>query len=165
MLLRCCLIHTTINILRYILYLVYLCPCLGPGPFMSCICDSFFIFSFIFIVINNITSLKQTHFYVLEYSSYSWMIPWMKKVNNFTFNLRMLLSFCLIFRQFQTDVVYKSVAFKRKRVMEQHIWKSWQKYQIQRYLCFQGKHFWILDGRLSMSFRISCYCFYFRFKT
>ena len=38
-----------------VLYLVYLCPCLGRrlglGLFMSCLCDLFFIFSLIFIVI------------------------------------------------------------------------------------------------------------------
>ena len=33
MLLRCCLIHITIIILRHILYLVFLCLCLGLGPF------------------------------------------------------------------------------------------------------------------------------------
>ena len=35
MLLRCCLIHIIIIILRHILYLVNLCLCLGLGPFMS----------------------------------------------------------------------------------------------------------------------------------
>ena len=38
-----------------VLYLVYLCPCLGRrlglGLFMSCLCDLFFIFRLIFIVI------------------------------------------------------------------------------------------------------------------
>ena len=38
----------------YILYLVYLCPSLGLGPFMLYICDLFFIFKLIFIVINNL---------------------------------------------------------------------------------------------------------------
>ena len=42
------------------LYLVYLCPCLGLGLLMFYIYDLFFIFSLIFIVINHITSLKQT---------------------------------------------------------------------------------------------------------
>ena len=65
MLLRFCLIHMTIIILRHILYLVYLAPCLGLGLFMWCLCDLFFIFSLIFIAINLITSLKQMHF--LEY--------------------------------------------------------------------------------------------------
>ena len=61
MLLRCCLIHITIIILRHILHLVYFCLCLGLGLFMSHLCDLFFISSIIFIVINNITSFKQTY--------------------------------------------------------------------------------------------------------
>ena len=40
---RCCLIYITIMILRHILYLVYLCPCLGLNQFMSYLCDSFFL--------------------------------------------------------------------------------------------------------------------------
>ena len=69
-LLRCCLIHSSIIILRNILYLVYSCPCLGLGLFMSYLGDPFFFFSLIFIVINRITSLKQTHLFfihILEY--------------------------------------------------------------------------------------------------
>ena len=49
-----CLIHITIIMLRDILYLVYLCLCLGLGLFMSHLCDLCFIFSFIFIIINHI---------------------------------------------------------------------------------------------------------------
>ena len=45
MLLRCCLIHIPIIILRQILFDTYLCPCLGLGLFMSCLRDRFFIFS------------------------------------------------------------------------------------------------------------------------
>ena len=44
MLLRCCLIHITIIILRHILYLLYLCPCLDLDQFMSYICDLLFSF-------------------------------------------------------------------------------------------------------------------------
>ena len=60
MLLRCCLLHITIILLRHILYLVYLCPCLGQVLFMSYLCDPIFIFSLIFIIINHKISLK-TH--------------------------------------------------------------------------------------------------------
>ena len=66
--LMCCLLHETIIILRCISYLVYLCPFVGIG--LLYICDLFFIFSIIFIVINHTTSFKQTYlFYVifLEY--------------------------------------------------------------------------------------------------
>ena len=52
MLLRCCLIHISIIIQGYILYLVYLCPFLCLGLFMLYLCDLFFYFSLIFIVIN-----------------------------------------------------------------------------------------------------------------
>ena len=51
MLLRCCLIHITIILLRQFLYLLYLCPCLDLGSFMSYLCDLFFIFIFIIIMI------------------------------------------------------------------------------------------------------------------
>ena len=43
--------------LRHIFYLVYLCLSLGLGLFTSSLCDPFFIFSFIFIVINHITDI------------------------------------------------------------------------------------------------------------
>ena len=39
MLLRCCLIDITIIIVRHILYLLYLCPCLDLGQFISFLCD------------------------------------------------------------------------------------------------------------------------------
>ena len=67
MLLRCCLIHINIFILRYILYLVYLCPCLGLGLFMSYISVPFFIFSLAFIAINHITSLKQAYLFFVHF--------------------------------------------------------------------------------------------------
>ena len=56
-------IHMTTIILRHqILYLVYLCTCLGLDQFMSYLCDLFFVLSLIFIVINHITSsLKQAY--------------------------------------------------------------------------------------------------------
>ena len=47
----------TIIILRYILYLVYFCLCLGLGQFMSYLCGLFFILSL--IAINFIASLQQ----------------------------------------------------------------------------------------------------------
>ena len=63
MLLSFCLIHKTIVILRHILYLVNLCPRLGLGLIMSYLCDLFFIFSLIFIVI---TLLKQVHLFFVN---------------------------------------------------------------------------------------------------
>ena len=70
MLLKCCVIHITIIIVRHILYLVYLCPCLGLGLSMSYLCDIFFIFSLIFIVVNHKTSLKQTPLAFVQFLKY-----------------------------------------------------------------------------------------------
>ena len=64
MLLRCCLININIIILRLILHLEYLWPCPGLGLFMSYLYNLFFIFSLIFIVINHITSFKQTYLFL-----------------------------------------------------------------------------------------------------
>ena len=62
--------HLTITVLTNILYLVYLSKCLDLGLFVSYLCNLFFIFSLIFISINNISPLKQTYLlfvYFLEY--------------------------------------------------------------------------------------------------
>ena len=67
MLFRCCLIHITIIILRQNLYLIYLCLYLCLGLYMSHVCNLFFIFSLTFIVINHITSLKQTHLFFIHF--------------------------------------------------------------------------------------------------
>ena len=85
MLLRCCLIHVRIIIVIHFLYLLYLCPCLDLGLFMSYLCDLFFIFIFIFIKINRIVSWIQTYlfFCLFDVSYYFWMITCMKNVNNF----------------------------------------------------------------------------------
>ena len=85
-LLRFCLIHVTITMLRHILYLVYLCPCLGLSLFNFYPNDLFFILSLIFIVIYHITSLNRRNCFLYIFqniSYYFWMITWMKKANNF----------------------------------------------------------------------------------
>ena len=61
---------STIIILRHILYLVYLYPCLDLSLFMSYFCDVFFIFSLIFIAVNHMKSLKQTHFFFVHFLEY-----------------------------------------------------------------------------------------------
>ena len=63
MLLRSSLRHITIIILRPILHLVYLRPCLGLDLFMSYLCILFLFFNLIVIVINHITSYKQVHLF------------------------------------------------------------------------------------------------------
>ena len=70
MLLRCCLIHTTIIMLSHILYLVYLYLCIDLGLFMSYLCDLFYIFSLVFIVINHVTSFKQTYLFFVHFLEY-----------------------------------------------------------------------------------------------
>ena len=60
-LLRCCLIHIIIIILRHLLYWLCLCPSLDLALFMSYLCDLFFFFVFIFIMMNCIISWIQTH--------------------------------------------------------------------------------------------------------
>ena len=84
MLLRCCLIHISIIILRHFLYLLYLCPCLDLGLFMSYLCDLFFIFIFIFIMINRMNTDTLVLLLIFQNMSYYfWMITWMKNLNNF----------------------------------------------------------------------------------
>ena len=56
-LLKCCLIHLTIIILRHILYLAYLCLWLGLYLFMSYLYDLLYIFSLIFFVITHLTPI------------------------------------------------------------------------------------------------------------
>ena len=68
MLLRCCLIHNkTIIILRHVLHLVYLGPRLSLILFMSYLRDLFFYVHSHFIIINHITSLKQTHLFFVHF--------------------------------------------------------------------------------------------------
>ena len=83
MLLRCCLIHLTIVILRHILYLAYLCRCLGLDLFMPYLYDLLFIFSLIFIFINHITSFKKTYFFLYILKMSPRIIKCMKEANNF----------------------------------------------------------------------------------
>ena len=59
MLLRCCLIHITIIILKHILYLVYFCPCLVLGLFMSYLSNPF---SLLLIIQPHLTHLFLVYF-------------------------------------------------------------------------------------------------------
>ena len=70
MLLRCCLIHVSMIILRHVLYLLFSCPCLDLGLFMSYLCDLFFFFIFIFVIINRIISWIQTHLFFFLFIEY-----------------------------------------------------------------------------------------------
>ena len=85
---------------------------------MSYLCDLFFIFFLIFIMIT-LESHENRHtcFFAFQNMSYYFlMLTWMKNVNNLQtvkFSLRVLLSICLIFCQFQPWVAYKSAAYKK----------------------------------------------------
>ena len=63
MLLWCCLIHISIIITRQFVYVLDFCPCLKPSLFMPYLCDLFFIFIFILIMVNRIISWIQTHLF------------------------------------------------------------------------------------------------------
>ena len=114
MLPRCCLIDKSIITLRHVLYLLYLCPTLDLGLFMSHLFYLFFSFIFIFIRMNRIISLIQTHllfwlfFWVCPIIFCGWIMWIIFKCPKFS--LRVLLSIYLIFCQFQSGVAYvKSV--------------------------------------------------------
>ena len=85
MLFRCCLIHISIIILRHFLYLLYLCPCLNLGLFMSYLYDLFSLFIFIFIMINWIISRIQSKFVAWKQESlmliFFVMRKWYLKLN------------------------------------------------------------------------------------
>ena len=125
MLLRCCLIHISIIILRRFIYLLYLCPCLHLGLFMPYLRESIFIFVFIFIMINCIISWIQTClFFCLFFRICPIIVRWQRGwrmpiiFGCKKFSLRVLLSICLVFCRFQPGVAYESVAYKKKRVVK-----------------------------------------------
>ena len=70
MLLKCCLIHITIILLRHILYFVFLSMS-RLMPVYVVYCDLLFIFNIIFIAITHITLLKETHlFFFVHFLEY-----------------------------------------------------------------------------------------------
>ena len=115
MLLKCCLIHAGRILLRHLIYLVRVglfCLCLlRLGLFCLYLCNLFFIVAFIFIIINHIISLKQTHLFLFFYTFFRISPIYLLSCQKFS--LRGLLSFCLFFWQFQPDVAYKSVVYKK----------------------------------------------------
>ena len=117
MLLKCCLIHVNIVILSHFLLLLCLSPYLELGLFMSNLCNLCGIFIFIFINENVDKNYKSDTLVLLlifkNISYYSLLIKLMKNANNSQmskFSLRVLLSICLMFCQFQPGAVYKSIA-------------------------------------------------------
>ena len=98
------------------LYSVYLCSCLSLVLFMSNLFDPFYIFSLIFIIFHHIISLKQTRVFFAQFSERLIIVlndnmdeesKQFSKSTSTSTSLRVLLSFWLIFLQFQRGVAYK----------------------------------------------------------
>ena len=91
---------------------------------MSYLCELIFIFSFIFIVINHISSFQQTYLFFVPFLEYllSFLddnVDERKQANSShsEYCLGLAWFFAWIFLlEFQVRVAYKSVAYKRKRV-------------------------------------------------
>ena len=94
MLLKCCLSDRDIFLPRQAIFSKFISVCL---QFIYVICLAIIIF--IFIIINHIISLTQTKL-CFEHVCQK-------------FSLRVLLSFCLAFGQFQPGIACKTVACKR----------------------------------------------------
>ena len=84
--------------------------------------DPFFIFSLVFIIINHIISLKQTHLFFSHFLEYLMLVLHYKMdkeseqfLKRKKFSLRVLLSFCLIFYQFQLGVLIKVLFIKNRK--------------------------------------------------
>ena len=90
---------------QVIFCILCLCVRLDLMPYL---CDLFFIIIYIFITINHIIlSLKQTQLF---------FCPFLSKAQH----RGVLLTFCFIFCQFQSDVIYKRIANKKKRASIMH---------------------------------------------
>ena len=84
MLIRCCLIDKNIIILIDFLYLLYLCSRPDLGLFMRCLCDLFFIFIFISIMISRMNTDSLVLLLIFENMPYYFcMRRWMKNVIDF----------------------------------------------------------------------------------
>ena len=108
-------IFITIMILRQILYLAYLCPCLALVLFMWYLCDLFFIFCLIFIIINCIISLKLTYLLFAQYHILVLEITQIKKMNNFQIAKGQLQSvtFAWFFANFSLSLLIKVLLLKK----------------------------------------------------
>ena len=108
--------------MRHTLYLVYLCPCLSLY-LMLYLCNRFFIFSPIFIVINHITLFKQTYLYFAHLLEYFLLLLGdnVDEESQQFLNSKNSASVCCIAfsyfsANFSLSVAYESVAYKEKRV-------------------------------------------------
>ena len=117
MLLRCCWVPISIVKIRQFAYLLYLCLCLDLDIFMSYLCDLFFFFFSIFIMINRIISWIQTHWFLCLYFRvppiiFGWLHEWRIWMAQ-KFSLMVLLSFCLFFANFSLELLIKVLLIKK----------------------------------------------------
>ena len=96
MLLRCCLIHISIIRQRRTLYLLHFYPSLDLRPFISYLRDLFFIFIFVFMLINRIISWIHTlfTFRLIRPIIFTWRM-WITSQQKFS--LRVFLRICIEF--------------------------------------------------------------------
>ena len=130
-------------------YLLYLCPCVQLGLFILYLCDLFFIFIFIFIMINRIILWIQTHlffclsFIICPYYLGLWRAWGMRIIFKCQkSSLKVLLSICLIFCQFQLAIAYKSAGYKKASSSWRFSQKPWGRLKILK--PFQSFNFLLL---------------------
>ena len=99
MLLKRCLLHRDFVLPRHAIFSIFLSMSMSQSIFVLLMCDLF-----IFSTINHKISLIQTNLFFGHACQ--------------KFSLRVLLSFYLTFSQFQPGFAYKSVAYKKRRVMQ-----------------------------------------------
>ena len=114
MLLRYCLIHIIIMILRHFLYLLCLFPCLDIRLFMSYLCDLFFIFIFIFIKWLIIWSHEYRLLFCLFFRVrpiiFGWKCRW-----------RMWIAFAWFFANFRLALLVKVLLIKKACIFIKNI--------------------------------------------
>ena len=119
MLLKCCLIHISIIILRHFLYIYYICVHVQTfylgfrSIYLVSVWSVFYfplpMFSWKQTLLFFWLFLECVPFFLDDSLHEEWIIFKQQK-----FSLRVLLSICLIFCRYQSSVAYKSVAYRKK---------------------------------------------------
>ena len=103
----------SIIIPRHLLYLIYLCPCLDLGLFMSYLCNPIFICIFIFTDMLLLLFIFQN-----IYHYYFWMITWMENIvfkqQMFSLRVQHLLDFFSVYLSNQNNAKhYRTIPFQQ----------------------------------------------------
>ena len=105
-------------ILRHFIFILF--PCESIGLFMSKLCYLFFIFSLIFIVINQKTSLKQTYLFFVYFLEYLLLFldhnvdeEWEYFSNSKSSAPGCCLAFTLFFANFSLALLIKVLLIKK----------------------------------------------------